>query len=298
MSNQWAGIAQAAGTIIGTAGGMVQGARNRRAQRKENRAQRDWAREMYDLQNQRDIEFWNMQNAYNDPAAQMQRLKDAGLNPNLVYGNGATTSAGPIATHSAPQPNTAPERHENELAPLADSIFNYLEVQQRKANISRTEAETQAISNRDAQQMFENHTRELVGNQNYANMERWQQEIIELKATRDGAEWNAFINGSFTDDKGQKYATDDPNSPIAKATRAGWYKSVVELENAVQRNSLNDAEIAIRNFQASLAKQGISPDTPWYAKIVADLIARATGVTLSDMVASPMRETIKQLNKK
>lgn len=32
------------------------------------------------------IEDWNRQNAYNSPAAQMGRFKDAGLNPNLVYG--------------------------------------------------------------------------------------------------------------------------------------------------------------------------------------------------------------------
>ncbi|AXH75183.1 MAG: DNA pilot protein [Microviridae sp.] len=32
------------------------------------------------------IDDWNMQNAYNSPKAQMARLKDAGLNPNLVYG--------------------------------------------------------------------------------------------------------------------------------------------------------------------------------------------------------------------
>lgn len=35
---------------------------------------------------ERDIAFWNMQNEYNSPANQMQRLKDAGLNPNLIYG--------------------------------------------------------------------------------------------------------------------------------------------------------------------------------------------------------------------
>ena len=34
-----------------------------------------------------------MNNAYNDPSAQMERLKQAGLNPNLVYGGGATTTA-------------------------------------------------------------------------------------------------------------------------------------------------------------------------------------------------------------
>ena len=41
----------------------------------------------------RQIEMWNMNNAYNDPSAQMERLRQAGLNPNLVYGNGATTTA-------------------------------------------------------------------------------------------------------------------------------------------------------------------------------------------------------------
>lgn len=42
---------------------------------------------------QRSIDMWNMNNAYNDPSAQMERLKQAGLNPNMVYGGGATTTA-------------------------------------------------------------------------------------------------------------------------------------------------------------------------------------------------------------
>lgn len=32
------------------------------------------------------LELWNATNAYNTPAAQMQRYQDAGLNPNLIYG--------------------------------------------------------------------------------------------------------------------------------------------------------------------------------------------------------------------
>lgn len=35
------------------------------------------------------VSLWNMNNAYNSPTQQMKRLKDAGLNPNLVYGNGS-----------------------------------------------------------------------------------------------------------------------------------------------------------------------------------------------------------------
>jgi|SaaInlStandDraft_1057018.scaffolds.fasta_scaffold10803_2 hypothetical protein len=44
--------------------------------------------------NRENVEFWNMQNAYNDPSAQMARLKEAGLNPNLIYGQSSGSAAG------------------------------------------------------------------------------------------------------------------------------------------------------------------------------------------------------------
>lgn len=40
-------------------------------------------------QNRQQWAMWNAQNAYNTPAAQMERLKEAGLNPMLVYGHGS-----------------------------------------------------------------------------------------------------------------------------------------------------------------------------------------------------------------
>lgn len=48
----------------------------------------------------RQKEFWNMQNAYNTPKAQMQRLKDAGLNPALMYGQGNVGNAGQLSNVS------------------------------------------------------------------------------------------------------------------------------------------------------------------------------------------------------
>ena len=40
------------------------------------------------------IKFWNMQNEYNHPKAQLERLRDAGLNPNLIYGTSPTSAVG------------------------------------------------------------------------------------------------------------------------------------------------------------------------------------------------------------
>lgn len=46
-------------------------------------------RHLAEYQYQKDIEMWNRNNQYNSPAAQMLRLKAAGLNPNMVYGSGS-----------------------------------------------------------------------------------------------------------------------------------------------------------------------------------------------------------------
>lgn len=49
---------------------------------------------------------WDRETAYNSPAAQMQRLKEAGLNPNLMYGQGTTGNAtGGKAMESQPFAN-------------------------------------------------------------------------------------------------------------------------------------------------------------------------------------------------
>ena len=41
-----------------------------------------------DRLNKQSLEAWNMQNEYNTPANQVQRMLDAGLNPNLFYSQG------------------------------------------------------------------------------------------------------------------------------------------------------------------------------------------------------------------
>lgn len=54
-------------------------------QKQQNDFNRQQALESY----QRNVEQWNRENEYNAPSAQVQRLKDAGLNPHLVYGHGS-----------------------------------------------------------------------------------------------------------------------------------------------------------------------------------------------------------------
>jgi len=88
---------------------------------------------------------WNMQNAYNHPKQQMQRLVEAGLNPNLVYGNGAT------ATTSAPirSGNLAPTKPEFNIKSPVDTMFRYQQVDQQKliSNNLRADYENKIAQN-------------------------------------------------------------------------------------------------------------------------------------------------------
>lgn len=56
------------------------------------------------LQDEYNLKYWEMQNAYNTPSAQMQRFVDAGLNPNLAYS--LSNTAGDIGRVSVGTPES------------------------------------------------------------------------------------------------------------------------------------------------------------------------------------------------
>lgn len=66
--------------------------------------QRLWNQQDYNRQRKDALADWQMQADYNSPKAQMQRLREAGLNPNLVYGNGADAQmASPVRSSTINQ---------------------------------------------------------------------------------------------------------------------------------------------------------------------------------------------------
>lgn len=74
-----AAIIQSSGQLISTAGNAyAQGRMNKKTQEYNDRV---YARSRADS-----LKDWAMQNEYNSPTAQMQRFRDANLNPNLIYG--------------------------------------------------------------------------------------------------------------------------------------------------------------------------------------------------------------------
>lgn len=91
----------------------------------------------------KDLEMWNKQNQYNTPQAQMQRIRAAGLNPNLVYGTGSVSgnTGGTTPKYQAP---TVDYKYQPRQVDLPSMIGNFQNFQLQKANIDNVKAQTAA----------------------------------------------------------------------------------------------------------------------------------------------------------
>jgi len=108
------GLTPVEGGIIQEGMGLLGGVVNSIANSIESKKQRLWNEKM-----------WNMNNAYNAPVQQMQRLKEAGLNPNLIYGTG-TASAG-----NSSSPAEGYTRAEHDFSGLGSANYVGMMLQQK-----------------------------------------------------------------------------------------------------------------------------------------------------------------------
>ena len=147
------------GAIIAGGASLLGSALGSFSQKKTNdknmelaRYQNTWQAQENEKAYQRNLKMWNLQNAYNSPTQQMARLRTAGLNPNLVYGNGVTgNSAG-----STPQYQPADIKRA-ELSSyrgwnqgLTDAVSNFLAYRSNRAQVENMEAQNSLIRQQTA----------------------------------------------------------------------------------------------------------------------------------------------------
>lgn len=90
-----AGIASAIGSL---AGGFIGGSNSKKATKIAVQGQKDMLKSQQDFA----VQQWNAQNEYNTPAAQMQRLRAAGINPFVALEQLESSNASMVSSPSAP----------------------------------------------------------------------------------------------------------------------------------------------------------------------------------------------------
>lgn len=109
------------------------------AQGKTNRKTRQWNEKMYKQQRQDALADWNMQNEYNSPSAQMARFRDAGLNPNLIYGQ--TNEGGVVRSTDVKSWNPQTP----DISGMSRGMDRYFNAQMKEATINNLKAQNDNI---------------------------------------------------------------------------------------------------------------------------------------------------------
>lgn len=124
--------------------GMIQNLPNMAMQSIMNRQQLRFAQKMYDRQRTDALSDWKMQNEYNAPNSQMERLKAAGLNPNLVYGNGADAQSNQ-AVRSSDAPTYRPEMQPFPQHHYGMDVDNYQDMRVKEAQYSNMQLQGDSL---------------------------------------------------------------------------------------------------------------------------------------------------------
>lgn len=101
-------------------------------------------KKLIELQYQKNLEQWNRENENNAPKAQMQRLSEAGLNPNLVYGNGNNTAGTAASSPSyglAEAPNIIGEIGKVMQYNMMQTLNMMQQIQQTQAKVDTMETQ-------------------------------------------------------------------------------------------------------------------------------------------------------------
>lgn len=266
------GLAQgAANTAVGQGLGLLVNAFTGKAQERQQKRlteqQIEAQKRMGEIRNAQELDMWNKTNY----GAQVEHMKNAGLNVGLMYGGaggGGTTGTGG-ATVTGGTADGASERAGMGIQLASQLALQQAQVENIKADTEQKKATTAKTGAETVTAEFQNALNEKIGLQRMWDRYEWASDQLEIESQRANAEWEAFVAGGF---KGKTF--DNPESPLAKAITAGFEKTVEELKQAKNNNEIGKAELAIKQFEAGLAKQGISPNTPWYVKMVADLLEK------------------------
>lgn len=170
--------------IIGGGLDLLGGAISMGLQARENRLNREWAEKMRDYENE-----------YNSPKQQIARLKEAGLNPALIY----QQSAGSMTSASVPSPSNA-GRPLGKLD-LRSAFDAYMDAQLKDQQLQNIELQNDILLTQNDIAKADLETKQLVNER-----ARWM---------RDNGDWSIQLNLSSTQLENLKKAREKLDAEIS-----------------------------------------------------------------------------------
>lgn len=202
-----------------------------RAARKTARENNRSAMELSKFQYSKELEMWNKQNEYNAPKNQMFRFGEAGLNPNLIYGQGNSGNASSMPHYNAPT-----LRHNFEpMVDLPAMLSAYQDFSMKQAQIDNVKANTEKTA-------VDTYSR----NWDLSNMKPYQSEVAQEKARRASTETQISIQKL-------RNMTADERQKELNIMRSGKSLELMDIESEKKA-----AELLFQQYKNEWMKEGVT----------------------------------------
>ncbi|AXH73993.1 MAG: DNA pilot protein [Microviridae sp.] len=262
--------------VLSAGAGILGGILGNSSQQNANFENQRFSLQMYQKQRADALADRAFENEYNSPAAQMARLKAAGLNPNLVYGNGASqVQSVNTRASKADSPSIQPSNF-GFIQNAAMAAFDVIKTQQQ-INLLQEQVKTQKelgnlYNAKDAESrvMASLNKARTAGQDiaNYIRGETKQTEIqkinADLKFTLDENQRRAALNSENV-----KQAVE--NILLLKARTA---QSQAEKEKINKVIKTLDQQISIQQADVEWAKLMVTGKNQMLPKIAMMIIQR------------------------
>lgn len=239
-----------------------------------------FSKQMYGRQFDDAVAFWDKQNAYNTPEQQMQRFRDAGLNPHLIYGQGNSGNAGSIPVPDVSPVNFREPQLQGGRHDVMSGLLGAADLRIKGAQADNLTAQNEVIRQdallRRLQALragfdldLERDLRDVSADARRAGLRKTQVET-DIMTNRDARE--AALNASNVQEAAQRMLTmieQRKGMPLERG------RVVADTARIRQDISLMQQRGILQDFEIALRQQGINPNDPLWARYV--------GMFLSDV---------------
>lgn len=240
--------------------------------------QKDYNESLWNKQNEYDQAIWRRDKEYDSPIQQMQRFKDAGLNPNLIYGQ--TNMGGSMQTANLEPADfrgtNGIDSHTiqqwNPKAPVFDlesGIHSYFQTRTLQAQIDNMEAQNRVLTE-------EAVLKKVQAANMMLNNEKGTFDLGLAKELRDNtiASANAALRGMQvnTDIALRK---DEREAALNSSNLQEAAQRIINMrkQNGLmdQQMRLNEKDIDLKEMDINLKKMGIQPGDPMWMRILGQI---------------------------
>lgn len=255
------------GQYAGAAANIIGGVANIVGQNKMNKKQREFTKQMYEQQRLDNYLNWKLQNEYNAPTAQMDRLKAAGLNPNLIYGSGAPITAESIHNGSPGGWNPQTPDFQAPGAAIGSALDRHYDIRMKNAQVSNMEKQGRLLD-QDAQLKEIQRKSDEFDYQMKDNLRSYTLQGAELDyRTRE----NRFEYEKNEEARKALQSTSNLSEATERILKSEAERGLVPkrkeyLEQLIKTQKFDQA---LKAWEIMLNKKGITKSDPAYARMFA-----------------------------